>query len=132
VRLVVDASVAVEFLLRTPLGLALQPRLLQSDLLAPDLIDVEVLAVLRRALLQGRLEARRAEEAIDDLAAWPLRRVASVSLLQAAWSFRENVTAYDAVYIAVAARFDAPLLTADGAASRAPAAGIVIENVRRG
>lgn len=131
-RLVVDASVAIEFLLRTPLGLALQPRLTQSDLLAPDLLDAEVLAVLRRATLQHRVDPRRAEEAIDDLSAWPLRRVSSVSLLKAAWEFRDNVTAYDALYLAVAVRFDAPLLTADGALARSPAAGIVIENVRRG
>ncbi|MFN2426772.1 MAG: type II toxin-antitoxin system VapC family toxin [Candidatus Binatia bacterium] len=131
-RLVVDASIAVEFLLRTPLGVALQPRLVRSDLLAPDILDAEVLAVLRRATLQRRLDPKRAEEAIDDLAAWPLRRVSSVSLLRGASEFRDNVTAYDALYLAVASRFDAPLLTADGPLARSPAAGIVIENVRRG
>ena len=131
-RLVIDASVAVEFLLRTPLGVALQARLVGSELLAPDLLDAEVLAVLRRATLRGSLEARRAEQAIDDLSAWPLRRVPSVSLLRSAWAFRDNVTAYDALYLAVAARFDAALLTADGALARGSASGVVIEHVRLG
>lgn len=131
-RLVIDASVAVEFLLRTPLGLALQARLMRSELLAPDILDADVLAVLRRATYQRRLELSRAEEAIEDLTAWPLRRIPCVSLVRAAWAFRDNVTAYDALQLAAAARFDAPLLTADGALARGPAVGIVIENVRIG
>ena len=58
-RLVVDASVAVEYLLRTALGRRVGPRIEQAELLAPELLEAEVLAVLRRAHLAGRLgEAR--------------------------------------------------------------------------
>ncbi len=129
--LTVDASVAVEFLLRTPLGVAVAPRLASSDLVAPELLDAEVLAVLRRALFQERVAEARAREALDDLVEWGIRRIAHTSLVKEAWRYRDNVSAYDALYLAAADRFDAPLLTADGPLSRAPSLGIVIENVRR-
>ena len=130
--LVIDASVAVEFLLRTPLGASISPRLASAELIAPELLDAEVLAVLRRAFLQQRVAATRAEEALEDLVAWKIRRIPNVSLVHTAWRYRENVSAYDALYLAAAERFAAPLVTADGPLSRAPVAGILIENVRLG
>lgn len=129
-RLVIDASVAVEYLLRTPLGTRLAERIEQSTTAAPELIDAEVLAVLRREVLAGRLGARRAAEALADLRDWDLERVPHRPLLEDAWALRSNVTAYDALYLAVAARYDAPVLTADGPLARAPLSGFVIENVR--
>ena len=129
--LVVDASVAVEYLLRTALGRAVAPRLESADLIAPELLDAEVFAVLRRACLRGVLAEVRARAALDDLIAWPLRRLSHASLLVAAWAYRANVSAYDAMYVAAAAHFDAPLVTADGPLARAPSLGVVVENVRR-
>lgn len=129
-RLVLDASVAVEYLLRTPLGIRLAERIEQSTLAAPELLDAEVLAVLRREVLAGRLAARRAAEALADLRDWDLERVPHRPLLVDAWALRANVTAYDALYLAVAVRYDAPVLTADGPLSRVPLSGFVIENVR--
>ena len=55
-RYVVDASIAVEYLLRTPLGLTVADVLDDASLVAPELIDAEVLSVLRRAVLKGHLE----------------------------------------------------------------------------
>ena len=66
-RLVVDASVAVEYLLRTPLGMTVANTLDHASLVPPELMDAEVLAVLRRAVLNGILEEERAEMAVEDL-----------------------------------------------------------------
>lgn len=129
-RFVVDASVAVEFLLRTPLGLEVAPTLFEAGLHAPELLDVEVAAVLRKLLLAGRISESRAAEAMDDLSAWDVERVAHRPLAQLAWSFRNNVTAYDAFYLAAAHLCDAAVLTADGPLSRVPRPGVTIQNVR--
>jgi predicted nucleic acid-binding protein len=128
--LVVDASVAVEYLLRTQLGDKLAPRLESETLVAPELIDAEVFAVLSRAVRRNELAGQRAKEALIDLAAWGIERVSHRRLWRTAWSFRENVSGYDAFYVAVAAEYDAPLLTADGPLSRAPGLGVLIQNVR--
>ena len=128
--LVIDASVAVEYLLRTLLGRRLALRLEREDLLAPELLDAEVLAVLRREVLARRLAEGRARTALDDLRDWPIRRVRHARLLRHAWAFRDNVSAYDALYLAAGLLFGASVLTADGPLSRAPALGVLIENVR--
>ena len=128
--LVIDASVAVEYLLRTRLGRGVARRLEHEDLVAPELLDAEVLAVLRRAWRLRTLAEPRARAALDDLLAWPLRRVPHAALVRTAWDFRHNASGYDALYLSTARLFDAPLLTADGPLSRAPSLGVVIENVR--
>jgi predicted nucleic acid-binding protein len=130
VSLVIDASVAVEYLLRTEIGEVVGPQLEATTLLAPELLDAEVLAVLRRAVLGKQLSAARAEEALSDLDAWDIERVSHRRLWELAWKVRSNVTAYDAFYVATAALYGAALLTADGPLARAPKLGIVIHNVR--
>jgi predicted nucleic acid-binding protein len=130
VRIVVDASVAVEYLLRTPLGRNLASRVDRAELLAPELIDAEVLAVLRRAVSRRLLGEARARTALGDLRDWPMRRLPHAPLLHAAWALRHNVSAYDALYVAAARLHDATVLTADGPLSRAPRLGIAVENVR--
>jgi predicted nucleic acid-binding protein len=127
---VVDASVAVEYLLRTELGDRLALRLESETLIAPELLDAEVLAVLSRAVRRNELAIERAKEALVDLEAWGVERVPHRRLWRTAWSFRENVSGYDAFYVAAAAEYDAPLLTADGPLARAPRLGVLIQNVR--
>jgi predicted nucleic acid-binding protein len=127
---VVDASIAVEYLLQSELGSKITPQLENETLIAPELLDVEVLAVLRRAVRGKELSAQRAEEALIDLEAWDVERIAHRRLWKAAWRFRANVSAYDAFYVAVAALYDVPLLTADGALSRAPRLGVLVQNLR--
>lgn len=130
IRYVIDASAAAEYLLRTPLGLKLADLIAGTFLLAPELLDVEVLSVLRRAVLRRQLVEQRAELALEDLLAWPIDRIAHTGLIREAWQHRHNVSAYDAFYVAAARLYDASLLTADGPLARAPALGIVVQNIR--
>jgi predicted nucleic acid-binding protein len=129
-RYVIDASAATEYLLRTPLGLKLADVIEGAFLLAPELLDVEVLSILRRAVLRGELTEQRALIAIEDLIDWSIDRIPHVSLVRVAWQHRNNVSAYDAVYVAAASLSSASLLTADGSLARAPSLGIVVENIR--
>ena len=128
---VVDASAAVEYLLRTPLGLAIADTVENARLAAPGLIDAEVLAVLRRAVMTKRLAEERALSAIDDLALWPLERIPNRALARMAWQYRHNVSGYDAFYVAAADILEAALLTADGRLARTPGLGIVTQHIRR-
>lgn len=128
--LVVDASAAVEYLLRTRVGRAARDVFRAASLLAPELLDAEVLATLRRASMAGRLSPERAREALEDLAFWPVFRVRHAELLTDAWALRHNVSGYDAFYVAVARRYHAALVTADAPLSRAPGLGVVVHNLR--
>lgn len=130
IRFVIDASAAFEYLLRTPLGQKLEDLIEEASLVAPELLDVEVLSVLRRSLLQKKIEEHRARLALEDLADWPVDRIPHAVLLREAWKHRHNVSAYDAFYVAAAKLYDAPLLTADGPLSRAPGLGIVVQTIR--
>ena len=129
---VVDASVAVEYLLKTPLGLTIADTIEDSSLAAPELMDAEILSVLRRAVLGGRLEEARAQMVIDDLLLWPVDRISHRSLAPLAWQYYRNVSAYDAFYVAAARARDLPLITADGRLSRASGLGIVVQHVHMG
>ena len=129
-KLVVDASCAVEYLLRTSVGRSLDETFRVGDLYAPELIDAEVLSVLRREVRLKRLSTARAKEALEDLFAWDLERLSHRPLLYVAWSFRDRVSAYDALYVASAKLHGAALVTADGPLSRTPGLDIVIQNVR--
>ncbi len=131
-RYVIDASVAVEYLLKTPIGLAMADLMERSALIAPELLDAEVLSALRGAVLGGRLQEARALAALDDLAVWPLDRIPNRTLARSAWRHLHNVSAYDAFYVAAARAHDACLLTADGRLSRAPELGVVVQHVRMG
>lgn len=119
---VIDASVLIEYL--TEGEHAAQARaviLAHGDALrAPHLIDAEVGHVLRRAVACGRLHESAASAAVVDLAELPLRRAAHLGLLARAWELRENVSFYDALYLALAERLDEPLITLDARLSRAP------------
>jgi predicted nucleic acid-binding protein len=100
--IVVDASALLEVLLQTPAAEAVARRLFAAGeaLHAPHLIDVEIVHVLRRYALAGELDDERGLSALDDLEALPLERYPHGFLLARAWEVRDNVTAYDAIYIA--------------------------------
>ncbi len=127
---VVDASVAAEYLLRTHLGLKIAGTLQEAQLIAPELLDVEVLSVLRRALLGKKLSEERARLALEDLLIWPIQRIPHSPLLREAWQHRHTVSAYGSMYVATAHTYNVTLLTADGPLSRAPSLGIVVQNIR--
>lgn len=127
-RLAIDASAAVEYLLRTPLGLTLAGVIDDASLVAPELMDAEVLSVLRRAVLTGNLDEGRALLAVDDLTEWPVDRIPNQILARPAWQHHRNVSAYDALYVATARVHDVALLTTDGRLARAPDLGIAIHH----
>lgn len=91
-----------------------------DDLAAPDLIDVETLAVLRKRWLAGDLSRNRFGAAIDDLEDLGLTRYPALPLVRRVFELRDNVTAYDAVYVALAERLGCVLLTADRRLAVAP------------
>lgn len=119
--LIVDASAFVEFLLRTPSSEELVPIMTDPDvdLHTPALCDVEVTAALRRSVLLGLIEEDRAVDALDDYLDLPLRRHGHEPLVGRALALRDNFSAYDATYIALAEIIGGTLLTADCALSRA-------------
>jgi len=128
---VVDASV-----LATALGDdsadgdTARARLRGEDLAAPELIDLEVVSVLRSQLAAGLLDTRRAALALQDLVDLPLRRASHRPLLARCWELRANLSAYDAAYVALAEALDSVLLTADERLARAPGVDCEIELVR--
>jgi predicted nucleic acid-binding protein len=113
--IVVDASALLEALLRTPAASEVERRLFDagSTLHAPHLLDIEVAHVIRRYAAAGDLDEARGRTALADLAEMPLRRYPHDFLLPRIWDLRNNLTAYDAVYVALAEALDAPLVTRD-------------------
>ena len=119
--IVVDASVlAVALSDDGPDGDASRAALAGDTLVAPELIDLEVLSVLRRQVQSGHVAVPRAELALSDLAELPMRRAPHRPLLQRCWELRQAVTVYDAAYIALAEALGSVLITADARLSRAP------------
>ena len=113
--IVVDASALVEMLLPTAAGEAVSERLFDSgdSLAAPHLIDVEAAQVLRRYAQAGEIDDLHGRESMADLADMPIRRYPHSVLLPRVWELRRNLTAYDALYVALAEALDAPLVTRD-------------------
>jgi len=128
--IVLDASIVIELLLNTPAGEAIAERVLDPDeqLAAPYLLDVEVLQVLRRYARTGDLDRERGSQAVTDLADLPVARYPHEPFLTRAWMLRDNLTAYDAMYVALAEALDAELLTRDArlSAARGHAARIAL------
>jgi predicted nucleic acid-binding protein len=121
--LVVDASALTELVLARPAGEVVREHLAGHGfaLHAPHLLDVEVLSALRRLVSSGEATADRAGEAIADLLDLPIERYPHDILVPRAWQLRENFSAYDASYIALAegiADEPVPLLTADARLAR--------------
>lgn len=130
--LVVDASVlAVAMSDDGSDGDAARDRLRGEDLFAPELLDLEVASVLRRQLMSGAIDARRAGLALTDLMAMPIQRAPHLALLGRAWELRENLTIYDAAYVALAEALQVHLLTGDKRLARAPGPRCHIEVLRQ-
>jgi predicted nucleic acid-binding protein len=113
--IVVDASALLELLLQTSLGARVEARLFRDDddLHAPHLLDVETVQGLRRLVRTGEVSSGRADEAIADLTDLDLQRHAHVDLLGRAWKLRDNISAYDAMYVVLAEAIEAPVVTCD-------------------
>lgn len=119
--IVVDASALLEFLLQTSLGARVEARLFRRDveLHAPHLVDVEIVQALRRLVRTGEVSSNRADEAVADLRDLNLHRHAHIDLVSRAWKLRDNVSAYDAMYVALAEALAAPIVTCDAPLSKA-------------
>ncbi len=129
--IVVDASVLATALGDDgPDGDRARARLRGERLSAPELLDLEVASVLRRQVQGGEVDIRRAALALADLAALPLRRAPHRPLLARCWELRDNLTVYDASYVALAEALDVTLLTGDRRLARAPGPRCRIEMLR--
>ena len=126
--LIVDASCLYEVLADTERSERVRGRLASdADQAAPHVVDVEVLSIVRRDRMLGRLDATAARQAIEDLRDWPGERFGHGGLLERAWELRENVRAWDAVYVALDEALDATLLTPDARLGRAPGLACPVE-----
>ena len=97
-----------------------------GELAAPDLVDVDAVAVLRKRWMAGTISDSRFSEAIDDLEAIELERDPALPLLRRSYDLRANVTSYDATYIALAEVLDCELLTGDRRLAQAPGPRCII------
>jgi len=118
---VLDASTLVEYVGGTPRGRPVGKLLVSGrEAWCPYLVDAEIGQALRRAVLRQEMTPDRALIALDVLAQLPLHRAQHQPLARTAWSMRHNVSYYDALYVALAAALDAPLLTLDARLASAP------------
>jgi predicted nucleic acid-binding protein len=129
--MVLDASAVLELLLNTVLGQSIAERIASTSLTlhVPHLLDVEVIHALRRFVREGEIEVSAAEVAIVDLQDLDLERHSHEPLLARAWELRDNLTCYDAVYVALAEALGAKLLTCDAKLARAPGLARFVELV---
>lgn len=123
---VVDASALVELLLQSPRQARVRQAVSGADMVAPDLINVEVLSTLRRLERLGTVTSVRASQAVEDLGVAPLRCWSTLTLLDIVWRLRFNVSAYDACYIALARSLRCALVTSDARLSRMPGLGVPV------
>lgn len=126
--IVLDASAAVLGLLND--GDARQV-LAGERVVCPHLADSELVHALRAQVRRGDIAEQDAARALDTWARLGVERVAAIGMLARVWELRENLSAYDATYVAVAEALEAPLVTADGRLARAPGPTCTISVVRR-
>jgi len=118
-------------ILSTPAGRSVAARIADPEegLHVPHLADLEIVQILRRYVREGDIDAETAAVALDDLRALDLQRHAHEPFLGRVWELRHTLTAYDAVYVALAELLDCVLLTGDARLSRAPGATCDVEVV---
>jgi predicted nucleic acid-binding protein len=126
--LVVDSSAVLEALAaRDPAPNLVERLAADGDLHAPHLIDTEILYALRRMLRRGQISAERAHDARTDVTDLTLVRYPHEPLNDRVWELRENLTAYDATFVALAEALDVPLVTCDARLAAAPGSRARIE-----
>ena len=119
--IVTDAGVLVAvFVDDGTWGEMARARVRNEDLAAPELIDLEVTSALRGLFRVGKVNEFRARLALADLRRLPLRRASHQGLVTRCWELRNNLTAYDASYVALAELLGATLVTTDARLTRAP------------
>jgi predicted nucleic acid-binding protein len=113
--IVLDASAAIDWLLRTPAGTRIENRIYSRNesLHCPHLMDLEIAQVLRRLVREAVISAHRAEEAIEDLLDLRITRYPHFIFLPRIWQRRHNLSAYDSAYVVLAQELGATLITRD-------------------
>jgi len=126
---VLDASAVIELVLGTRSGMEILRRVShpQLSLHSPELVDIEVLNTLRRYELADIVPPDRVAQAIDNLSDLDMRRHPHGPIIPRLWSWRYNLTSYDAAYVTLAEGLDAPLLTTDARLGRAPRLPVRVE-----
>jgi predicted nucleic acid-binding protein len=119
--IVLDASALVELLLGTDAGRRVAVRIADPAIAlhVPHLADVEVTQALRRYAREGAIDSDTAAAALEDLRSLDLERHGHEPLLERIWALRDNLTAYDAAYVALAEALEGTVLTCDGRLARA-------------
>jgi predicted nucleic acid-binding protein len=126
--IVVDASVLVPALAEDgPAGAAARQRLRGDHLMAPELVELEVVSALRRQVSAGRIEPPRADTAVRLLRGLVIRTASHYSLIDRIWELRHTVSPYDGAYVALAELMNLTLVTADARLARAPGIGCKVE-----
>lgn len=126
--IVVDASVlAVALIDDASNGGAARERLRGEQLAAPELIDLEIASVWRGLARAGIVNPHRVDLALADLSEMPLQRAPHSPLLRRCWELRDNLTIYDAAYVALAEALQCPLVTADQRLAKANCSRCTIE-----
>lgn len=119
--LVVDTSAVIAALIGRPAVSGLELRLSQDpDLHAPHLIDIEMLHALRRLVSSGALSEDRAADARDDFRDLTIVRYPHPPLANRIWQLRQNLTAYDAAFVALSELLGVPLITCDTGLAASP------------
>jgi len=130
--IVLDASAVLEWLFDTPKAAALQRILTEeTNFHAPELIDVEIAQVIRRYHLNQGVSVERCRQALDDFCDLPVHRVGHRDLLPLIWDYRDNLSAYDAAYVALAQLLDTRLITSDRKLANAPNLAIEVQLLDR-
>jgi len=127
--IVLDASAAIDWLLQTAAGQKIENRIYSrgESLHAPHLLDLEVAQVLRRLVRETAISAQRADQALHDLLSLRLTRYPHFIFLPEIWRLRNNLSAYDAAYVALADKLSATLITRDARLASAAVRGVNIE-----
>jgi predicted nucleic acid-binding protein len=123
---VVDASAIVDALIGVE---GILQRLRNSELHAPVSVDAEFLHAMRRRLFARFIAPREADAVIETFQSIPIARHPVAHLVDRMWSLRDNITAYDAGYVALAESLDVPLLTRDRRLSRSSGHAARIEYI---
>lgn len=127
--IVLDASAAIELVLNTGAGQQINDRIGREPdtIQAPHLIDVELIHVIRRFVMRDVIDVARGEMAIRLWRLLDVQRHDHEPFMPRIWQLRNNLSAYDAMYVALADALSAPLITADRRLAAAPGTGIRVE-----
>ena len=127
--IVIDASALAEVIARTDRAGPVERAFAGHQLLAPDLINAQVLSVLRRWARHSVITPENARQAVRNLLTAPVRRFTTDALITTMWSLGDRVAPYTGAYMALARWVGCPLLTLDERLTRSPDLGIALLSV---